>query len=759
MSYMENLHEQNGSSPFVTPKRPIKRRKEVSENSKYKGIAETEKNKAKIRTPSGQVINTSVKDIRNFFTTDSLSTTVGTIKFGQSQPSVSSLSIMHEGLTNVNVNAESMYVTGQSDSDYENNQDEWSVVKAMKGAKLKERFNDMFVQVNQNKQLKALSDENRYAYLMPDQSSVDESENERESQLQTKYDYNLRSKQRSTEDVDANYEATMEAASLMTNSQNANASTGYKTISQGMKQTVTTVTDNEKQVMQTPGMKKDQQKTGGSGKKGQKPQLMDVQIVMKMFGELKQQLKEISDGNTVRDTTMAAIESTRLAEKEEVIKLRREVKNYKRKNDILSGVVERLGNLCVDMDKRMDLIESRNMRRHIVFTGLETDNKMKKCSEQIAQFCNDKLKYEIEVIDCFKLGVGVQKPVVVMVNSMSQKHGIFQAMDAYRKLCEEKEEVVDVYINDYLTAEVKEKRRREREIFKKNEQEQQSVKVDMNMTKGGLQILGEPYNKKVEAPHPTKVLQYSEAELNRICSMKIRAGDVQQENKSEFQAFVLPTNNSGDINDFYMKLRLLFPQAKHIVCAYDIPGMPRVLHQDYCDDKENGAGSFLLNLLKRNNLTHIAVFVVRMQHGAKLGRARFDMMKRAVHSALKAFLYNSYIGAQQNIVIDDGKRDATLESFKEKQRKMKTRAKYHRGQSKQIRGSTRAMPNSQRQKRNEHNPEKRRRESSPTQTPWDSEYDYHFDFQPPTDAFSMKHSHENSLGGSWPTLQQAQSGK
>ena len=749
IEYMENLQQQDGSPLFVTPKRSIKRKKAVSDNFKSKGVFEIDKSKPKARTPSGQVINTSVKDIRNFFTSENLSTTASLIKFGQSQPAIGLQAAMRENTSSLVTD----HLSWQSDSDLESNQGEWNVVKGFKGVKLNDRFGDLSAQANQNKQLKALSSENRYAYLMPDQSSMDESENEREMPLQ--HDCDLQSKGKQSYSKEVQYEVRRDGNASLFNTQRSNVSEENKSAELEETRSITPSAENKNQSLKSSDMKKDK-KVSGAGKKDQNPQLMDVQIVMQMFGELKKELKVISDGNAVRDTTIANVESSKIAETQEVTDLKNELKNCKRKNDILSGVVEHLGNLCVDIDKRLEQVESRNTRRHIVFTGLITDNNLKKCTEQILSYCQEKLRYEIEILDCFKMGIGPSKPVVVMVPSMSQKYEIFQAMDEYRKRCEEREQNVTVYINDFLPAEVKERRRRERDIMRINAQ-QQSTKVDMNLTRTGLQIQGEPYTKKVEPPLPTKVLLYDEAQLNKICSMKIRSGEVLREKENEFQAFALPTNNTKEIDDFYMKLRLLFPQAKNIVCAFDVPGIPRVLNQDYCDDKLVGAGNFLLNLLKNNRLSHLAIFVVRIQNGSNSGRVRFDMIKKVVQSALKRYPDNKFTGTKQYLVDNPntGEHEMPSDQMEKARGQRNAESKQRRGQWRQLRGTTRVVSNSQRQ-RKEHNPEKRRRENSPKQMPWSTENDYHFDFQPPDNITVTKQSYENPLGSSWPTLHQAQ---
>ena len=222
------------------------------------------------------------------------------------------------------------------------------------------------------------------------------------------------------------------------------------------------------------------------------------------------------------------------------------------------------------------------------------------------------------------------------------------SIDKYRKGKKLLNEDIPVYISDFLPPEIKEMKRREREIFKKNEQDQ-SNGIEMNMTKNGLEIQGSQYIKKVTAPDSTKVLSYTEVHLNRICQMQVESGEEIHENGSQFIGYILPTNNHSLINDAYMKLRLIHPQASSIICSYSIPGLPRCYHEDYCDDKEVGGGNFLLKLLQKNKIACTAFFVVRIHEGTKIGPIRFELMETAIRSALLKHPYNKFINANQAI--------------------------------------------------------------------------------------------------------------
>ena len=235
----------------------------------------------------------------------------------------------------------------------------------------------------------------------------------------------------------------------------------------------------------------------------------------------------------------------------------------------------------------------------------------------------------------WELEAGSRKPVVILVDSIVSRALIIQSMEKYKKSWEEEEIDQQVYINDYIPPDVREYRRREREIYRDNEKDSVN-KINMQFVKGSLKVQGEDFKPTITAPDPTKVLTYTEAQLDSIYATDLQnAGQTLTYEGSSFTAYAVPANSHLLVDNAYMKLRLKFPRARHILLGYSIPGMPRFRHEEYCDDKEIGGGKVIMNIIKRNKLSNIAIFVVRVQKGDKIGPKRFDMIRQAVESVMK----------------------------------------------------------------------------------------------------------------------------
>ena len=123
------------------------------------------------------------------------------------------------------------------------------------------------------------------------------------------------------------------------------------------------------------------------------------------------------------------------------------------------------------------------------------------------------------------------------------------------------------------------------------------------------------------------------------------------ESGNEYIGYAASCKTHKQVRDLYMKLKLQHVAARHIICAYCLPGIETYYHQDYVDDGEFGAGRFLLQLLTPNHITRRAVFVVRYYSGNKLGQKRHDTMLQAAEDVLTKSTYNTILGVHQSTTL------------------------------------------------------------------------------------------------------------
>ena len=164
--------------------------------------------------------------------------------------------------------------------------------------------------------------------------------------------------------------------------------------------------------------------------------------------------------------------------------------------------------------------------------------------------------------------------------------------------------------------------------------------------KGKIYIGEDEYIQQVSPPDPTSVLQLSLPRLNEIMETQVEKGPTMEAEGNVFTGYSICTNNPQMVNDAYMKIRLNHAGARHIICAYQFPGLKKAQCSDSCDDDDYGASLPVLQMLMENNITHRAVFVVR-KCGDKLHQKRIPMYLKTATETINRNSYNGFVRKEQ----------------------------------------------------------------------------------------------------------------
>ena len=116
--------------------------------------------------------------------------------------------------------------------------------------------------------------------------------------------------------------------------------------------------------------------------------------------------------------------------------------------------------------------------------------------------------------------------------------------------------------------------------------------------------------------------------------MQISRGFEIQQDNSAFTAYTAKVDNTDDINQLYIKLRMMQPKARHIVCAYSINTENICESLNYFDDGQPGAGRQVVQVLKESAIQDSVVFIARKYGGIKMGANRFLCYTNAARGAL-----------------------------------------------------------------------------------------------------------------------------
>ena len=138
----------------------------------------------------------------------------------------------------------------------------------------------------------------------------------------------------------------------------------------------------------------------------------------------------------------------------------------------------------------------------------------------------------------------------------------------------------------------------------------------------------------------TTILKAPKTDRDRWNNTKVTQGNIIKKGKCEFICFSVIAGKIDIVRDAYCKLKLKYGNARHIVCAYRLPGSNWPLLQDYQDNEEYNAGSFLLKMLQDAEIFNRAMFVVRFYGGEHLGPSRFQAFTEATQSAITHSPFN-----------------------------------------------------------------------------------------------------------------------
>ena len=175
----------------------------------------------------------------------------------------------------------------------------------------------------------------------------------------------------------------------------------------------------------------------------------------------------------------------------------------------------------------------------------------------------------------------------------------------------------------------------------------------MDKVKGKLMIQNEIYKKKVSPPTIREMVDLSPERVKSIMSMEVHQGATLAKNGSSFIGLTAAVCDYKTIRDLYIKLKLTYPSARHIVCAYWIPGAKTHYTMDFHDNGDHGASRAILELLKQNDVGCRVVFVVRFCTEEKLGPNRIHMYQKAASSAINLNGMNDILDTRQSVKTDN----------------------------------------------------------------------------------------------------------
>ena len=311
----------------------------------------------------------------------------------------------------------------------------------------------------------------------------------------------------------------------------------------------------------------------------------------------------------------------------------------------LTSVIHHQEEAIDELKQRVEELEFKSVRDSITIGGIiecEGEN----VYDLVTEFFQDVLMVEedIPVLNAYRLGEKTDdntRPIQVKLSDPGHKGLLFKYVSNIQNKVNEKEQKFT--LGDQVTGERADTQRWHRDTRKQNKKLTMAEKLKISVKKGNLFINNERFEMQVQCPRRSEFINVPLQRLekyNHCMTTKLTEGEAIQVDDSKFIGYSAEILEIQDVVELYETLRFHHLDAKHIVCAYRLPGRQFPQLQAYKDDGETGAGRRLLYLMRDADIMNRVIFVVRY-YKHHIGAKRFIAYKNAASSAICRKPYNS----------------------------------------------------------------------------------------------------------------------
>ena len=320
------------------------------------------------------------------------------------------------------------------------------------------------------------------------------------------------------------------------------------------------------------------------------------------------------------------------------------------KMKVMGDTIQRMHDVIGDLSKRLENVEINVTKKQLTVTGLVVSTDKSVMIREIEAFLDYELGITVTVEDAYTLGNGMPPQIIFALQTLQDKHLILQNRSLLKGVKNQLEQAY--YINDYQPSVTNEKKRKEGEVLKRNNSLQEKDRKEIEFKKGIKYVDGIIRPKQIREPEPDDILNLSTQDYDKLLNLPVSKPAVITEADSKFIAYTVAADSIETIQTIYIKMRLLHPKARHIVCAYRVQ-----VDEDYeeiegCDDQEPGAARSIIKMMWDNDIQARAFYVIRYCGHAKLSGKRFECYAHAAKLVLHQHPKNIFLGIEQKINMD-----------------------------------------------------------------------------------------------------------
>ena len=179
------------------------------------------------------------------------------------------------------------------------------------------------------------------------------------------------------------------------------------------------------------------------------PKVRDLKIVIEMFKDIKQDLK-------INKDTLSTFAQTQKDTSDEITVLRKKVKYYKAKTEVMTSAIQTLTRTVDGLQQRMTTLERKTRAPSVVITGLTVAEDKKIAKLQVEAFLEENLEITVNIVDMYHTGEAEPRSIVVCLEQENQKTEILSKKSKLKDIVNR--DGKQYYINELLSAEENEKR-------------------------------------------------------------------------------------------------------------------------------------------------------------------------------------------------------------------------------------------------------------------------------------------------------------
>ena len=322
-----------------------------------------------------------------------------------------------------------------------------------------------------------------------------------------------------------------------------------------------------------------------------------------------------------------------------------ELKTCQIKLDTVIGVTVRKDLELRECKDEVESLRAHNSRDMLRIHGIRVQDK-ENLYETVKTFFQTKTKITktISLIDAYRVGKGNYKTIVIQLQNFKDRWVIFNHAKNLKGIVNDENK--PYLIKEHLSAKAFAMKKRTLQIKARNKKLSAAEKLVISVERSKLHVDGTEYQ-KLAAPTGREILQPTTEELTHQLQVTLKKGEPKYVENQCFVGFTACVKSIGDVKAGYVRTCTLSAGARHVICAFSLPGRAFHILRDSQDDSEHGLGAQLLNLLEFSNIENRAIYVARYYDGHHIGAKRYDAILDAARDVLLANSYNDILDKHQ----------------------------------------------------------------------------------------------------------------